>query len=386
MHRRRFLATFAASLVGPAMAQTPLTAASAARMASHATAFVAALRDGNRRRAQLAFDAPERTRWRYTPGTRAGLTLGEMNAAERAAVKALLAAALSRAGQEKVTNIIELELVLREMQGDFRDPERYTVAIFGKPGAALWGWRFEGHHLSLNFTVAGERVAIDAPSFFGASPAEVGSGPKRGLRALREEAERAWALLGSLDEAQRSRAVIDTRSYGDIVSGTPARLDPLKPEGLRASDMNEAQRGLLHALINTYAESFADDLREARLARARAGGAETLYFAWAGAPVRGRQFYYRIQGAQFLIEFDASQDGGNHIHTVWRDFRQDFGAGLGASSASGFGRDLLRDHHAAFATSGRAGAHRHNVKQNHCRSRANGSPEAQRAGCPPTRA
>ncbi len=328
-------------------------------MTHAAEAFLEKLTPARRSRAQLAFDAPERTRWRYTPGTRAGLTLGEMNPAERAAVKALLAAALSRAGQEKVTNIIELELVLREMQGDFRDPDRYTVAIFGKPGAALWGWRFEGHHLSLNFTLAGERVAIDAPSFFGANPAEVGSGPKRGLRALREEADRAWALLGALDDAQRARAVIDTRSYGDIVSGTPARLDPLKPEGLRASEMNNAQRALLQALINIYAESFADDLRDARLARVRAGAADTLYFAWAGATVRGGRFYYRIQGAQFLIEFDASQDGGNHIHTVWRDFRQDFGAGLAAGSAGGFGRDLLRDHHAAFASAGRHIRHRH---------------------------
>ena len=328
-------------------------------MGSSATVFIAALNESNRRRAQLAFEAPERTRWRYTPGSRAGLMLSDMNAAERAALNGLLAAGLSLAGREKLTNIIELELVLREMQGDFRDPERYTVAIFGRPGAALWGWRFEGHHLSLNFTIAAERVAIDAPSFFGASPAEVGSGPKRGLRALHEEADRAWALLGTLDQAQRARAVIDTRSYGDIVSGTPARLDPLKPEGLRASEMNEAQRGLLHALISTYAESFADDLREARLARARAGAADTLYFAWAGATVRGRRFYYRIQGAQFLIEFDASQDGGNHIHTVWRDFHQDFGAGIGASSAGGFGRDLLRDHHAAFAASAPASAHRH---------------------------
>ncbi len=332
-------------------------------MSASGAAFVATLTESNRRRAQLAFEAPERTRWRYTPGTRAGLTLGEMNAAERAAVKALLAAALSRAGQEKVTNIIELELVLREMQGDFRDPDRYTVAIFGKPGAALWGWRFEGHHLSLNFTLAGDRVAIDAPSFFGANPAFVGSGPKRGLRALREEADRAWALLGALDDAQRARAVIDTRSYGDIVSGTPARLDPLKPEGLRASEMNDAQRALLHALINIYAESFADDLRDARLARVRGGSNETLFFAWAGATVRGRQFYYRIQGAQFQIEFDASQDGGNHIHTVWRDFRQDFGAALGAGTSGGFGggfgRDLLRDHYAAFTSAGRAPGHRH---------------------------
>ena len=359
MHRRRFLSILAASAAGPLLAQTPPTAASAARMGISGAAFVAALGEGNRRKAQLAFNAPERTRWRYTPGARAGLTMGEMNAAERAALQGLLAAGLSLAGRERLTNIIELELVLRETQGDFRDPDRYTVALFGKPGGALWGWRFEGHHLSLNFTIAGDRVAIDAPSFFGANPAEVGSGSKRGLRALREEADRAWALLGALDDGQRARAVIDSRSYGDIVSGTPARLDPLKPEGLRASEMNDAQRAMLLALISTFAESFPDDLRDARLARARSGGAETLFFAWAGATVRGRPFYYRVQGAQFLIEFDASQDGGNHIHTVWRDYRQDFGAHLDGAKSTGFGRDLLSDHYASFQSRGRAAAHRH---------------------------
>ncbi len=328
-------------------------------MAASATAFLAALGEANRRRAQLAFDAAERTRWRYTPGSRAGLTLGEMNGSERAAARALLASALSVAGSEKVTNIIELELVLREMQGAFRDPDRYTVAVFGTPRAALWGWRFEGHHLSLNFTVAGERVALDAPSFFGANPAAVSDGPKRGLRALKDEEERGWALLGALDAGQRARAVIDTRSYGDIVTGTVARLDPLAGAGLRASEMSEAQRVLLRAIIAAFAGTFADDLRDARLARAAIGGPETLYFAWAGATARGKPFYYRIQGAQFLIEFDASQDGGNHVHTVWRDYRQDFGAHLAGASGAGFGRDLLRDHYAASGVRSHAPVHRH---------------------------
>ncbi len=383
MHRRSFLhKALVAVCATPALARaqsgtpsgaTPGTAggstrASATRMALAAGGFVRALTASNARRAQLAVDAPERTRWRYTPGNRAGLTLGEMNAAERAAVQDLLTAALSEAGREKVTNIIELELVLRELQGDFRDPDRYTVALFGTPGAALWGWRFEGHHLSLNFTLAGDSVAIDAPSFLGATPAIVASGPKRGLRVLKEEEDRAWALLQSLDPAQRGQAVIDSRPYGDIVSGTPARLDPMTPEGLRAERMNPAQRALLQQLIEVFAGTFSAELRDARLARAQAGGADTRYFAWAGATTRGGRFYYRIQGAQFLIEFDASQDGGNHLHSVWRDFQQDFGAHLGISKAAGsvkpgpalpFGRDLLRDHYAAFSGPGRRAAHRH---------------------------
>ncbi len=376
MHRRHFLHDALLSiyalpaLAGAQSAATPgSTRASATRMALAAGVFVRALTAANARRALLAIDAPERTRWRYTPGNRAGLRLGEMNTAERAAVQDLLTAALSAAGREKVTNIIELELVLRELQGDFRDPDRYTVALFGTPGAALWSWRFEGHHLSLNFTLAGDSVALDAPSFLGATPAIVASGPKRGLRVLKEEEDRAWDLLNALDAPQRGQAVIDSRLYGDIVSGTPARLDPLKPEGLRADRMTPAQRALLQQLIGVFAGTFSAELRDARLARALAGAADTLYFAWAGATQRGGRFYYRIQGAQFLIEFDASQDGGNHLHSVWRDFEQDFGAhlaGTGRTSSTiqsvppaSFGRDLLRDHYAMFNGAGKRAAHRH---------------------------
>ncbi len=186
---------------------------------------------------------------------------------------------------------------------------------------------------------------------------------------LGEEEDRAWALLHALDATQRDQAVIDSRTYGDIVSGTPARLDPMKPEGLRADRLNPAQFALLQELIAVFAGTFSADLRDARLARAQAGAADTLYFSWAGSTRRGGRYYYRIQGAQFLIEFDASQDGGNHLHSVWRDFARDFGAHLqGANQTSDatksrpgtpFGRDLLRDHYAAFDRPGLRAAHRH---------------------------
>jgi hypothetical protein len=258
----------------------------------------------------------------------------------------LLKSALSAAGYDKVVNIIELELVLREIEtfGLMRDPERYHLTVYGTPSrAAAWGWRFEGHHLSLNFTLAGDRAVVDTPSFLGANPAEVRKGPRAGLRVLGAEMDDARTLLDSLSESQRAQAVFDARTYGDIVTANAAKVDPLAPVGIAVAQLSEQQRALLMKLVETYARTFEPSLAEARLARVRDGGFENVRFGWAGSTQRGRPHYYRVQGPRFLIEYDASQGDGNHIHTVWRDFNGDFG------------RDLLRQHYQAAAGT----THRH---------------------------
>jgi hypothetical protein len=153
------------------------------------------------------------------------------------------------------------------------------------------------------------------------------------LRVLAAEEDEARALLGMLDDAQRREAVFDTRTYGDIVTANAAKVEPLAPAGLMASSLDERQRAQLVKLIEVYARTFEPALAEARMARVRDGGLDKIRFGWAGATERGRRHYYRVQGPLFLIEYDASQDGGNHVHTVWRDFTGDFG------------RDLLRDHY-----------------------------------------
>ena len=148
------------------------------------------------------FDDPDRINWHYTPRSRNGVALKELDARGRDAVHALLKEGLSAAGYRKVVNIIELELVLREIEtfGLMRDPERYHLTIYGTPGRTeAWGWRFEGHHLSLNFTLAGDHVAVDAPSFFGANPAHVRAGPRAGLRVLAAEEDEARTLLKLID-------------------------------------------------------------------------------------------------------------------------------------------------------------------------------------------
>jgi len=312
------------------------TAATATRMRDAAEKVLASLPEAARARVQREFSDGGRLDWHFTPRSRNGVAFKELDAKGREAIHALLRQALSATGYRKAVNIIELEIVLRELEtfGLMRDPERYHLTIYGKPDRrAAWGWRFEGHHLSLNFTLAGDRMAVDTPSFFGANPAEVRKGSKKGLRVLAAEEDEARTLLALLNEDQRREAVFDTRSFGDIVTGNAAKVDPLNPVGIAASKMDQKQGAQLVKLVETYAMSFEPALAQARMARVREGGLENIRFGWAGAIGRGARHYYRIQGPLFLIEYDASQNDGNHIHTVWRDFNGDFG------------RDLLKQHY-----------------------------------------
>ncbi len=305
-------------------------------MRQAAEALLAGLPEAARAKVARPFEDRDRLDWHYTPRSRNGAAMKELDARGREAVHALLRTALSASGYRKAVNIIELELVLREIEtfGLMRDPERYHLTVYGKPDAkAAWGWRFEGHHLSLNFTLAGDRPAADTPSFFGSNPATVMKGAKKGLRVLAAEEDEARTLLGMLDEAQRGEAVFDSRTFGEIVTGNADKVDPLKPVGIAAGKLDEKQRAQLMKLIEVYAGSFEPALAKARLARVRDGGMESIRFGWAGSTERGRQHYYRIQGPRFLIEYDASQNDGNHVHTVWRDFNGDFG------------RDLLKAHY-----------------------------------------
>lgn len=329
----------------------------AAAMREAAVAWLATLTPALHKEAVRPFDDADRFDWHFVPRSRKGVSLKEMDAKQRAAAQALLKRALSAAGHAKVTNIIELELVLRELEalGSLRrDPEKYHLTVYGQPDAkAKWGWRFEGHHLSLNFTLMGDRLVVDTPSFLGANPAEVKSGPKAGLRVLKQEEDLARELLASFTAEQRRTAIFDPRTFGDIVTAAKDQVAPLAPVGIAAAQMTDAQKALLLKLISEHANTFEPGLATARMARVRhgrvggegsgeGGGFDAIRFGWAGGTERGQPHYYRIQGPLFLIEFDSSQSSGNHIHTVWRDFTGDFG------------RDLLREHYSAAA-----GTHKH---------------------------
>jgi len=215
-----------------------------------------------------------------------------------------------------------------------RDPGKYFFSIFGTPSTRdTWGWRVEGHHVSLNFTVVNGTLVSGSPSFFGSNPAEVRvDGPKKGTRILAAEEDAARALLGALDAGQRTKAIINVEAPGDMVTMATVDIKPLSPTGITADALNPAQRDLLMKLLDVYTGYMADDIAADRVARYKKAGVEKIGFAWAGSTERGQKHYYRIQGPTFLVEYDNTQNDANHIHSVWRDFDCDFG------------RDLLREH------------------------------------------
>ena len=313
---------------------------SASAMASAATKFLAALSAEQKQKASFALDSEELTRWHYVPAMqfeRHGLAIRDMSEAQRALAQELLKTGVSAKGYTQATTIMnDLETILKAIENGsaMRDPEQYTFAIFGTPSAkSAWGWRVEGHHLSLHFEVANGSSVASSPTFFGSNPAEVRvEGPKKGLRVLGEREDTARALLMALDETQRKAATIADVAPTDIVTRTAAKVDPLSPAGVAAAAMTPKQREMLMAVIDTYAASMAPDIAAERLAQLKSAGLEKISFAWAGDFERGKKHYYRIQGPTFLIEYDNTQNDGNHVHSVWRDFNGDFG------------RDLLREH------------------------------------------
>ncbi len=308
-------------------------------MANSATEFVAGLSVEQQRQATFAFDSEERLKWHYLPSEsfpRRGISLKELNARQKSLARMLMQSGLSARGYAAATAIMELERVLRDLRKDnrlARDPEEYFISIFGVPEAeGTWGWRLEGHHLSLHFTAVEGRTSVSSPSFLGASPAEVHTGAFKGRRALAQQEDAGRLLVLSLTPAQRAQALIGEFAPEDIVTGNSSSIEPLSPAGIQASALSTDQQNLLQTLLNAHASVMADDIAAERWNRLRRAGFDKITFAWAGATERGKPHYYRVQGPTFLIEYDNTQNDANHIHTVWREFSGDFG------------RDLLREH------------------------------------------
>ena len=235
---------------------------------------------------------------------------------------------------------MSLEDVLRVLEkdsGERRNPEKYFFSIFGEPAEkGTWGYRVEGHHVSLHFTVVDGKV-VGSPTFLGANPAEVREGPRKGLRVLSAEEDLGRAILESLDAAQKKVAIVSDTAYPDILTEA-SRKAALKgqPSGLSAAKFTPKQKALLTDLLSEYAENLPEDMAEARLNRIKQAG-NNLFFAWAGVAERGGPHYYRVQGPTFLIEYDNTQNKANHIHSVWRDFDGDWG------------QDLLSQHYKSSA-------------------------------------
>ena len=314
-----------------ALAQEP-----ARDMAEAANAFLATLDQDQRPMAKLALDSEERFKWFFVPRARAGLPLKRMTPAQRSAVRALLGAGLSEKGYSKAETVRMLEPVLAVIENNpvRRDPELYYVTIFGDPSASgTWAWRYEGHHISLHWTVVAGRSLATTPQFFGSNPAEVRAGPKKGTRALAAEEDLGRTLVKALTETQRSQAVLSPNAPGDILTSNTRKAEAPDSRGLPYSAMAVEQRGMLLALIEEYASAMPMTVARARIEKVTKAGLNGVSFAWMGGLERGDPHYYRVQGPTFLIEYDCTQDDANHIHAVWRDFEGDFGV------------DLLAEHH-----------------------------------------
>lgn len=323
----------------PRASVTDTASSAVTDMASSASALLDALSDDGRERIGVEFDSEERTRWHFIPSEmfpRAGVALNEFNEPQALAAHGLLKAGLSQQGYLTAMAIMQLEDVLKELErGDrfARDPAAYYLTIFGTPSVRnTWAWRFEGHHLSLHFTIVDGSATVSTPTFFGASPAEVRNGPQRGRRAFATQEDAARALLQSLDALQRSQAVVNSVAPVNILTGTTFQAEPIAPAGLKAAKMTAAQQALLRSLLEAHTAAMTVDIGTERWRRINDGGFGNVGFAWAGGQERGSPHYYRVQGPTFLIEYDNTQNDANHIHIVWRDFDGDFG------------RDLLREH------------------------------------------
>jgi hypothetical protein len=391
----------AALAVVPAIARQR----AAAGMATAATAFVDSLTPKQRTKGVHAISSEEWTRWNFIPASmfpRNGINFKELSQTQRQRAHDLMKASLSQTGYMTTTSVMQLENVLREIEGPsatagapqaaaapagppapaapaaqpaqpatpapagaaaegrgrggrggrgggrggdggglpiIRDPELYYVTVFGDPSATgAWGWRLEGHHVSLRFAIDNGRMLVSStPQFIGSNPAEVpyGYGPYTGLRVLAAQEDAARALVQALDAKRQAAAVVAPNPRG-FASGTQVKFDPQTPVGLAHSAMTPAERAMLMKLIDSYANIMPVDIAAERMAKIKTAGLDKIMFAWSGATEKGRPYQYQVQGPTFLIEHNNTQNNGNHVHAVWRDYNGDFG------------RDVLAEHMAAF--------------------------------------
>lgn len=301
-------------------------------MSEAAKAYLASLTSEQRQRAVIPFSSDERQNWHYIPlDNRKGIALREMTSAQKHLVDALVSAGLSQQGIIKAHTIMSLEDILRQTEkgkGPERDPEKYFLSVFGEPSEqGTWGYRFEGHHVAMNFTVVNGRVA-SSPNFFGANPAEVKEGPRAGLRALKYEEDIAREFMQSLTPEERAVAIVDKKAYPEILT-SDSRKAALngQPNGIPFGKLTAKQKDILTRLVTEYAKNFPDVIAQARLDQ-YSRTQNSLFFAWSGGIEKADPHYYRLQTSAFMIEYDKTQDNANHIHSVWRDFNGDFGLDL----------------------------------------------------------
>src|SRR5262245_47437200 len=329
---------FALSLVTWSVIDGVARMRSAAAMAEAANKFLASLTPEQKAKTVINFADDNRRDWTVVPRDRKGVPIKDLNESQRRLAMDFMKVGLGASGYQKATTIMSLEPVLAQLEGPNRrfprDPELYYFSVFGTPSAKdPWGWRVEGHHISIHFTIVKGEMLSNTPLAFGSNPAEVREGERKGLRALAGEEDRGRDLIQALDEKQRAVAIFDQKAPNDILTLAKIKADPLKPEGIPAGQLNKQQKALLEKLIDEYLARMQQDVAADRSKKMREAGFDKIHFGWAGGVNKGDPHYYRVQSPTFLIEYDNTQNNANHIHSVWRDFNGDFG------------EDLLRAHY-----------------------------------------
>jgi len=335
--KKIFLCFLLCSLMAPAAAQS---------LSAKAETFLNSLSDELRSMANFSLEDEERYNMNYVPLPRKGPTFHDFDKNQTAAALDLLKSSLGKEGFRKSQEIMALEKVLRIIEDNAndtmpdgkprRDPLNYHFCIFGKPSSKTpWGWRFEGHHLSLNFTATDGKLSASTPSFFGTNPGIVRSTEQEGKEVLKEEARLGFELINSMAEEQLQMARFADEAPIDVISMNNKTAVSLEPAGISYTALSEDQKEQLLKLIDVYAITFEPDFENRFWKKIRNAGIENLSFAWAGSLQPGTGHYYRIQGPMLLIEYDNTQNNANHAHAVVRDLTNDYGV------------DVLKKHYEA---------------------------------------
>ena len=286
----------------------------------------------------FALNDPAKTRWHYLPHSsfpREGLPLSDMTPEQEEKIYTLLKAYLSESGYEQMQQIIDLENYLAAVENNpfTRDPTKYYFAVYGTPHKdSLWAWSFEGHHISLNFTITPDEIAF-APAFWGSNPGVVPIGPHKGKIVLKSDHNNGLNLVNSLSPKQLTQTLVSSKTYGDILTLNHANVIFFKNNGISYSELNRTQQKLMKKIIYNQLERMEKPVAHRSQKLLDAEDWNDISFSWAGKIKKLTSYYYRIQGKNFLIEYDNSQNNGNHIHVVWREFDGDFG------------KDLIREHY-----------------------------------------
>ncbi len=329
-----------AGVVGVALVGNSAPDSTGGKMKTAADAFLASLSPELKKKATFGFDDPHRTKWYFTPQqdkekkfTRKGARLEEMSAEQKKAAMELLKSGLSAKGYEQATTIVGLEALLLELEGPksamTRNQGWYFVSVFGDPSnTGKWGWRFEGHHLSVNYTLDKGEVVVGAPMLFASNPAEVKDGAKKGLRPLPEIEDHTRALIKSLT-ADQDKLAKQPKAFPEIKEGQP-KADVGAPTGITADKLTADQKATLTKLLEAYTNRMPEALAAAEMKRVRATPDAKLFFAYSGSATPGEPYTYRVQGPEFVVEFlnvqaDSAKNPANHIHSAWRRLPIDFG-------------------------------------------------------------